>query len=176
MTRRALWLLTFLSLPAAAFAQETSPSPLVLPLGARVRVVSSAGAIRGILLQGDGTAFQIAGGNGVQTVPLAAISRFDLVVERKGNALKGALIGALGYGLLANSFPVDPENCEGGPNFCSRTQAITLGVVGGAGMGALIGHFIKTDRLAPVDISAFRPRPARGAPRAPLAFELALRF
>lgn len=182
MTREALFLSTVLALGATgdALAQEAPPA---LPIGMRVRVVSSSGVIRGILLRHDGSALQIAPERGgmAQTVPLASVASLELATGRKGNAKKGAIIGALFYGAFFAISAGSPESCDptgNDPYLCDTGRATALGALLGAPVGALIGHFVKTDHYTPIDIGAYRPRPpaAAGPGRAPLGFQVALRF
>lgn len=183
MTSFSLTLTTVLLLSSTAtlFAQEPTEPPLSLPMGVRVRAISSTlGVTRGILLQNDGTSLQIASERGgIQKVPVASLMRFDLVVDQRRNKLKGALIGALAFGAMSFAWPVDPDFCgENTTNFCSRGEAVAGGVLVGAGIGALIGHFIKTDRFTPIDLNAIRPPPKQQAHmgRKALSFGVTFRF
>ena len=184
MIPRWLCLSTFLMLgPVAnAFAEDApQASPLNLPSGVRARVVSSSGILRGFLVQSDATALRIApeGGGTLKTVPVDSIARLELAFEEKRNTLKGTVIGALVLGVVMGvGGTVDPHTCNSpsSSTFCSRGEAVAGSVLVGAGLGALVGHFVKTEHFTPIDVNALRPTPTTRQSRAGLAFGVTFRF
>jgi hypothetical protein len=179
-----LTILLTVSAAGNALGQEPAPSaPISLPAGVRARVwVENFPVIRGTLLQSDAKTLHIIPGavGTVQTVPLASVRRLDLALDRKGNALKGALIGALVVGAAGLGFTVDPDTCKDASSttFCSRGEAIAGGVLGGGGIGALVGLLIKSDRYTSIDLAPFRrpPTAATRENRRPMSVAFTFRF
>jgi hypothetical protein len=111
-------------------------------------------------------------------VPIASITRFDIVMEKKRNTLKGLIVGGLS-GALTEPFVsrVDSKDCSASSNYCSHAEAVGYGALGGGVVGALVGYLIKTDRWSPVALDALR-RPGAPASRdgGGFSFSIAVRF
>ncbi len=122
------------------------PPPIVTPVGERVRVTAReldvdrydgrVAALTPDTLTVDSLA-----------IPIAVLTRLDVHRGRKGNASLGASIGMFsgGAGFLVLSL----ATCEDGFIFdkgeCTAFGAL-FGLVAGAGLGAIIGAFVRTDR------------------------------
>ena len=166
-------------LAASASAQEQSNplsgSPVVV--GSRVRLRSTAvqGRPRGLVVALDDTSLTLSTDGGLPLkVGLASITSLDASLGRKRNALKGLAAGALAGVLIGLSFAVDPNNC--GPestNLCSRGEGLVGGSIVFGGIGAGVGALIKSDRWAPVTLSATPQVDRRGRG---LGLAIALRF
>ena len=145
---------------SAAWADQPEGPGLPLTVGSRVRVHAAASAepITGLVVAVDDQMLTLlpAGSEGAPAkIPRSLISAAEMSLGRRGHALQGLAVGALvGVG-IGFAWPVDPVLCKD-PNsgdLCSRGQALVGGIGAGAGMGALIGHFVKTDRWARVAVS-----------------------
>jgi len=165
-------------------AEADQPQPLGLPSGVRARVWSTTfpGEIRGILMRSDAKAVYVSPEaiGTLKAVPLESITRLDLALGEKRNTLKGLLYGTA-VGLAGGfAFQVDPQTCHdpSSTDFCSRGEAIGGGALAGAGLGALIGFLIKTDRFTTMDLESFKraPAPAGRQGRASFAFGVTFRF
>ncbi len=137
---------------SVAWAQEPEGRGLLLTVGnkARVRTSASAEPLVGLVVAEDDETITLAlaGNDGAPArVPRASISEAEMAVGRRGHALQGLAIGAIAGVGIGFAFPVDPVRCTSdSAYFCSRGQALLGGIVGDAGIGALIGHFVRTDR------------------------------
>jgi hypothetical protein len=174
--------LLVLSSTADLVAQDIVPPPFVLPTGARVRLssTSSPGLVRGTLAHGDVMAITIASERGDQiTVPIASLTKLEVVVDKRRNTLKGLLLGTA-VGLVGGfADKPHPEDCGSSTgNFCSRGESLAYIVPSGALLGAVVGAFIKSDRWTPVSLDALR-RPAASTVHggtASMSFSVTLRF
>jgi len=164
--------------------QGAEPPALSLPSGVRARVWSATlpEPIRGILMKSDAKAIYVSPESvgTLKAVPLESITRLDLALGEKRNTLKGVLYGTA-LGLASGlAWKVDPQTCHdlSSTDFCSRGEAVGGGALAGAGLGALIGFLIKSDRFTTMDLESFRrtPSPAARARRTPLAFGVRIRF
>jgi hypothetical protein len=154
-----------LSDPAAA--QDASP----LGPGVRVRVsvAASGDRLKGTVQAVDQDLLSvISDDHQLVKIPRSNITRLETGWGRKGNARKGFIIGGLigvGAGLIAcavseeNDFDDfddfhyhDYEGCEGAE---WAGIPIAAGAVYG-GLGALIGHFIKSERWVEMPIDKVR--------------------
>lgn len=178
-TLRALAAMSILAITLTASAQEQSNplsgSPVVV--GSRVRIRSTAlqGRPRGLVVAMDDTSLTLSTDGGLPLkLGLASITSLDTSLARKRNTLKGLAAGALAGLIVGSRVAVDPNNC--GPqstNFCSRGEGITGFSIVFGGLGAGVGALIKSDRWAPVTLSA-TPRAQHG--KTGLGLEVALRF
>ena len=169
------------SLAAPVWAAE-SPYPSlgsILSVGSRVRLRSEVvgGEHRGLIVALDDHAVTLAGdGGGVPLkLPLGSITAAETSIGRKRHTLRGVAIGAAVGLALGATYAVDPQDC--GPDsshFCSRSEALAAGSLGGAGLGALVGALVKTDRWAPITLKAAGPP---GGPRGrSMGLAVAVRF
>ncbi len=177
MTTNATTVLALLLLAPAGFAQE--PAPVRLPEGVRVRVLS---AVRGegadgVFIRADESRITLAlpAGDryswpGEITLQVEPTTRVQLYQGKRRHVLLGTAIGAVALGVLGASFTVDPGTCHD-PNsttFCSRGEAVGGGALVGAGIGAVVGYFLKTDRWsAPVRLARPPSLEPPGAHRLP---------
>ncbi len=189
-TKAALVLAVILGVPGrGALAQsvvEPTPSPapqsaepvlLTLPMGARVRLQTTAapGAwIEGILVSADAASISVVpknapplGANQLR-VPSASVGRFELQTGSKRHWLRGLLAGvALGV-IVGSTMEVDDVACEYDYDYaCSRGEAIAYGALGFGALGTGIGALIKTDRWTPVALDALAPPAPRVSGLAP---------
>ncbi len=155
MTLHATTVLALLLLAPAGFAEEAATLPL--PEGVRVRVASTArgeGA-DGVLVRADESRITLAlpasdhhSRPGEITLQIEPATRVQLYQGKRRHVLLGTAIGAVAFGLLGASFTVDPVTCRdpGSTTFCSHGEAVGGGALVGAGIGALVGYFVRTDR------------------------------
>ena len=180
MRERALVLAVMLVVPAGgALAQPVAePTPLTLPMGARVRLQSLAAPgnwVKGVLVGADSTGVAIVpenapplGANQLR-VPSASLGRFELRTGSKRQWLAGLIVGAaLGLAVGATA-DVNPDTCEYtySYEFCSRGEAVAASVAVLGAMGAGIGALVKTDRWTPVALDALAPPAPRVSGIAP---------
>jgi len=159
MTGQAMVAIALLLLGGAGAAAQDPAPPL--PDGARVRVVTTGreGA-EGILLRADEHRITLAvaardrySWPSEVTLQVDPTTRVQLHQGEKRHALLGAVVGSASFALLGATFTVDPGTCNNADSttFCSRGQAVGASALVGAGIGALVGHFVKTERWsAPV--------------------------
>jgi len=155
---------------------ETQPAFHPVDIGKRVRVsvlvppgIDSTGfhsrdRVTGSLLRYDPTAVTLSEG---PTIPWAAVSKLELSAGRHGNAGRGALYGAL-IGLLAGvvtgvTIGRDEGGGEGNKDLAAEGGvALGLaGLLGGAGIGAIIGGQSKTDDWMDVPLTSARADSSR---------------
>jgi hypothetical protein len=157
------------SVAAPLWAQPAGPAlGSVLSVGSRVRLKSDAigGEHRGLVVSLDEGALTLAsdGGGVPLKLPLASITAADASLGRKRHTLQGAAVGAAVGLALGLGYSVNPDDCGvNSENFCSRGEALAGGSLGGAGLGALVGALIKTDRWAPITLRAANARGRRDA-------------
>lgn len=140
-------------------AQETTLKP-----GDKIRV-SAPGFLfqKKMSLVDLNTTFLIGKGDTIFQVPRSSISRLEVITEDKRNAGKGALIGS-GAGFLITVATVavatDGPHCSGSSlteGECAYYWAAVGGAtISGALVGALIGHFIRSDKWERVDPGRLR--------------------
>jgi hypothetical protein len=137
----------------AASAQEADEIPVVVGSTVRLEAGSLGRSIRGMVVEMDDRSLVVAHEGRPVRVRRDDIARLDVSSGRRGQARKGALIGAVvGAGVFAGvprdeycvDYFDDGEPCPG------RAEMIGTGALGGALWGALIGHFVKTERWSPV--------------------------
>jgi hypothetical protein len=164
-----------------AFAQEGT----ALGPGVRVRV-SAAGTqdrLEGTVQSLDDSALSvISDDHQLVKIPRSTITRLETGWGRKGNAKKGFIIGGLvgvGGGLLVCAASGDPDyhddfdfdQCDGAGEWIG--VSLLSGAVYG-GIGALIGHFIKSDRWVEMPIQ--KVRVGVGPAKQGLGIALSVRF
>jgi hypothetical protein len=143
-------------------------------VGARVRLATRAAPgqwIGGVLLSADEGSVALVpegapplGANALR-LPLDDVTRLELVTGRKSAWIKGLAIGAAAGLAMGFVMDVDPDRCGFDDNyFCSRGSAVATMGATAAGLGALVGAFIKRDVWTPVALRALGPPAARVAP------------
>lgn len=130
-----------------------NPSPVVrmeqLTAGDRIRVHSrSHGRVSGDLARVSPDSLVIVRqeeGRGELALPADAVTRVDITAGRRSRKGRGALIGLLagGAGGMAGMVTLCGDSCVGGWILLALPVG---GAVVGAGVGALIGSQIKTER------------------------------
>ena len=162
--------LALASLLALGPSGQADERPPALAPGLRVRVTAGAdggkiaGPIRGTLAAIDASQITIDvldGGPGASRVriPIERVSKLEASRGRHGHALLGAAIGFAGAAaagaILGDSGP--SVSCPVPPNPCGGSspklgQALAAGLLG-LPVGALVGHFVRTERWTPVGLS-----------------------
>lgn len=186
-TRRRAGMIS-LGLTVALAAPGTAQEAATLGPGVRVRlaVTSSRDLLKGTVQALDADILSvISNDHQLVKVPRASITRLETGWGRKGNARKGLIIGGLigvGGGLLVcgtdddsffeglNDDPTNLSTCDGGE--WVALPLLTSAVYGG--LGALIGHFIKSDRW--VELPLDKVRVSVGPARRGLGLSLSVRF
>ncbi|MDH4348275.1 MAG: hypothetical protein OEW17_05680, partial [Gemmatimonadota bacterium] len=158
---RACAVLLLFFLPTVAVAQQ----PQLLP-GQRVRVTAPEHG----LARAHATLEGIEGGDLVlrtdttRRVPLASVARLEAHAGRRSHWLAGAVIG-LAAGASATYIALSGS---GSTALCDQSAnqdaigsgeclgLVALGGVAGAGLGALVGMFIKSDKWADVPTDRLR--------------------
>ena len=112
-------------------------------------------------------------------IPRSTVTRLEIAANKKRHWALGLLFGAVLGAALAVESDVDSELCKVNRDvLCDRAEAIGVGL-GAAGLGALVGGLIQTDRWTPVALDAQLPPPVERAAlgaRAPLSFRFSFRF
>ena len=151
-------------------AQQAPP----VEVGSRVRVTAidlglekQSASLQG--LRGDTLDLFVAQDVGsIVSVPLASVTEFATLQSTSRRTVIGALIGsAVGFSAGVIVLAVAHEGCEGGGFFswgrryCGTAPpeaelAAVAGALLGAGVGAVVGYFIKTDRWEEVQLDRLR--------------------
>jgi hypothetical protein len=176
--RRTTSTLLVLSLLAGvpAHAQERADPFAPVIVGSRVRLrapTALTGRIQGTVMEKNEQTLLLSGPDGQPIrVPRAAISQLELSTGRRGNPLKGTLIGAA---IGAAAFAVIPSDdfcadLQPGESCPSKGEQVALGAVGGAFWGVILGLVIKGDRWSavPLGSASVTLAPVRGGARASL--------
>ena len=157
-----------LALAAGVAAPAGAAEPLPVGPGVRVRiaVATSRDRLKGTV-QGLDERFLsvISDDHQLVQVPRSSITALETGWGRRGNARKGLVIGAISGaagGLLAcaasaggDDWPFDDDH----DSVCNDGDWVAVPAVAAAvygGIGALIGHFIKTDRWMEVPLDKVR--------------------
>lgn len=165
---------------AANLAAQGFPPPPDPRLGGRLRLTLADARVQGYLVDRDAERLTLAfPGEGPfasptrASFPLASVRRIELSVGTARHARLGAAIGMVVLGLTGLSAPIDrsPSCDSSSAQPCSRGEAVFIAAGAGALLGAVVGHFVTTERWVPVDRDAlppFPPSPAelRAAPGA----------
>lgn len=160
-----------LALPGARRASAQDASRRLVPAGARVRLHSPslgperrAGTVLpesrddSLVLRPDGTADRLS-------IPIGGITSLEVSVGRRSRTKLGSVLGALGGGavgfLTAGSgcgTASDAGACStgngGSATASHRFEETVTGAVLGAAVGAIAGHFWKTESWVPIAIPA----------------------
>jgi hypothetical protein len=161
-----------LTLSPAWLAAQTEVSPVLLDSRVRVTTHSAPGlATAGTLESWDGESFELVGsGFAPQTIPLSDLAKLEISRGKKGHWLAGTLIGAglgIGVGLLvaAGDNVDDPASNDPFIGFAHSIseQGMDMSIVlvstlAGAGLGALVGALIKTEKWEEVPIPKAVPQ------------------
>ena len=109
----------------------------------------------------------------VTRIPLSSVKRLEVVTGRKSKAGTGALlglvVGAVTGAYLGNYWgSVDCSGTVGFTICVEKGEAAALAALGfglgGAGLGAIIGSFVKVDRWDEIPIENLRAGPSLIAP------------
>jgi len=175
-----------LALATTAAAQDAFPDTPPLTPGVRVRVsvAASGDRLKGTVQALDErTLSVISDDRTLVHVPRGSITRLETGWGRRGNARKGLVTGALfgaGVGLLVcgvDESGWDHESRREHDATCDGGEWVGLPLAAAAtygGIGALIGHFIKSDRWVEVPIAGARL--SLGPPARGLGLSVSLRF
>jgi len=122
-------------------------------IGARVRISAvgpDGGAQIGLLLRRDASAIELAADDGSTSVlAVSQIVKLEVSAGKRRHTLAGALCGAalgLAVALIGS--------CTGEDCGLYRATGVALLTPAGAGVGALVGSAIKTERWQTVPIAA----------------------
>jgi hypothetical protein len=156
--RAAIALTLLLGAVRVGGAQQAEP----LTRGARVRIVRVDDGLRPGAVLAVGTFVRLGtdtvvitptpGRSDLQAIALGRSRSLQVSRGRRGHARRGALVGALagaGFALLA---PCDDTGTGIGHPGCATYRVLGLVVFGGggAGLGALVGAAVRTERWAGV--------------------------
>ncbi len=139
-------------LPAAVVAQDVSA-------GQRVRVeVSSSVRHTGSLVWLDRDSVVVGTNAGRHTVPAGSLTRMEISLGRRGHPWLGAAVGAAaGIAAGALLFNSSTSACTGSGNYEENCRWYRAGIaVGSAGLGALAGLAIRTERWQSVPPQSVR--------------------
>jgi len=152
-------------LAAAAVAVTPVPPSNRVAAGEKVRVATtSLGDKTGVVVAADAESVTVSVGAGKAPVriPLASVKRLEVARGRRTAVKEGAITGGLvggALGALAVLY-LSHALCEGGSDCNAEVGAYGIGVgifgAGGAGLGALTGLAIKTDKWVRVPVSDLR--------------------
>ena len=152
-------------LAAAVAVADTAPSGVVAT-GEKVRVTTAAGLDdkTGVVMQADARSLTVSLGRGKPPVqiPLASVKKLEVARGRRTAAKEGAISGGL-VGVVLGALAIHTVShalCESATDCNASPQAYGMGIgtfaAGGAGLGALVGLAIKTDRWERVPVDSLR--------------------
>jgi hypothetical protein len=150
---------------AAVPAQAEEPLPIGPGVRVRIAVATARDRLKGTVQALDDRFLSvISDDHQLVQVPRSSITALETGWGRRGNARKGLWIGAIvgaSGGLLACAASTDEEDWpfDGGDGVCNDGDWVAVPAVAAAvygGIGALIGHFIKTDRWMQVPLDKVR--------------------
>jgi len=171
MTTRCITVAILVASPLVAQEETTT-----LEVGDRVRVVDSTRVVVGTVSWLDSESVRVEGESAEDSAEfswaLSEVETLEISQGESGRAGVGALIGfGAGFALGVAVGSDDPPPCPPPPDYCdnpfcgSCDSAVSfspveagavLGLVG-AGIGAVIGVFAKTEKWEPVELSAAKP-------------------
>lgn len=172
-------MVTFAAAVLAAAVAGAAPPPSEWPgTGEKVRITTRTAGLdretRGLVVQSDAHSLTVSLGSGKPPVrvPLSSIKSLDVARGRRRAVKEGAISGGLVGVVLGAAAVYVASNalCEYDTDCDASPQGYGIGIgafaAGGAGLGALVGLAIKTDRWERVPVDrvrvALRPVP-RGA-------------
>ena len=187
---------TLLAPAAGAGAQESAPPrppvppPFQIPSGTKVRLSSTAlpgGVVEGRVGSSTDEALGLVLPGPADApfgtpvlVPRSSVTRLQVSVGYRRYTLHGAALGALAGAAAGAAWEVDPATCDSysSDTFCSRGEAVAIGALSFAAIGALVGHLVKTERWQNVSVEALAPpRSSSGGGRGPtVGARIAVRF
>ena len=168
-------MVTFAAAVLAAAVAGADVQPSEWPTtGDKVRVTARTGVDdkTGVVVQADAQSLTVSLGfkKPPVRIPLASIQRLEVARGRRTAAKEGAISGGIVGVVLgvAAVYVASHALCEYDTDCDASPQAYGLGIAafaaGGAGLGALVGLAIKTDRWERVPVDrlrvAIRPVPA----------------
>lgn len=172
--------LACVGLLASSVARAEDPAsvdPIVVGSKVRLRTTTVQRALRGTVVDMDERSLVVSDRHRPVRVSREDITRLEVSTGRRGQAIKGMAIGAaIGGGTFAvisrDEYCADYDPGEECP---SRAEMVATGLLGGALWGALIGHFLKTERWGAVtlDRAQVRVTPSRARGGVGLAVSVA---
>lgn len=128
-------------------AQSADAGAPQIMVGSQVRIDVSGGTrVSGLVVSLEGESLGLAANGSVVAVPKAAIRTIDIRTGRRRHPVRGAMVGALTGIVGGFTQPLqEGDVCRPSVRYCTRSGAVTAGVVGGALVGAVIGSLVKTD-------------------------------
>ncbi len=142
--------LTSVCVPAGLFGQEQETRPEVTE-GRRVRVTHDMGRSVGRLVHLSGDSLVVVTDDNDQIrFRSDQIQRVELSGGKHRNAQQGLLIGSaagLAVGVVA-ALTLPERGCSSFSGYCAGDEALAVvgNTLSGAGLGALIGVFVKSER------------------------------
>jgi opacity protein-like surface antigen len=136
--------------------------PHLLRIGDYVRAwptTPEGSTIEGHIVGESATTLTITGADHAELVSLPTLGRLE-VRHSHNHTTKGALIGAA-VGLVASAFVISRELLGHEVGTWERIGWTAAFTAGGAGAGAIIGHYTTTTRWQQVDLVTLRPQPPR---------------
>jgi hypothetical protein len=160
---------------ARSAEQSEAMGPIVV--GSKIRFQASTtiqGPVEGTVMEMDHESLLVSTENQRPLrVPRQAITQLEVSTGRRGHARTGLIIGAAVGAAIGAVLPLDSgctqTQLAAKDSSCvsSRGALIAYAVVGDAGLGALVGHLIKSDRWSSVSPERIRvslaPTRGRGA-------------
>ena len=152
--------------PSGMIATDTRASGMVAA-GEKVRVTATGSGLddeTGVVVDADAQSVTVSLGPGKPPVriPLSSIKRLDVARGRRTAAKEGAISGGI-LGLVLGVLAVHTVShalCENATDCDASPQGYGIGAgvfaAGGAGLGALVGLAIKTDRWERVPVDRLR--------------------
>jgi hypothetical protein len=180
----AVILVSLLLLPAGARAQDSPEGALTV--GSKVRFDAPSairGTVQGTVMQMDDTYLLVSTESHTPfKVARQAITRLEVTVGRQRRARKGLIVGAIvGAAMVAVIAASSVESfCSPGQTLeqcrTDRSTVLAVGIPVTALEGALVGHFVKTDRWSSVPVEKVRFSLAPKVQRDGVGVALSLRF
>ena len=158
-TRPAMAAAVAMAVATPLAADETSRLGPVMS-GSRVRIhapTAIAKPLQGHVIEVTDRAIVILTGSSTLQVPRDAVTRLEVATGRRSNWKKGALAGLLLYGVMSPLIvELDRGSTREAGGDCGSGECVGYPevIAGGALIGAVVGHFVKSDRWTPIDPQA----------------------